>query len=171
MIYLIVLFLLIILSLRYDIQGKTKNFVFWYRIVLVVFILIAGLRWRLGVDTPNYLENFYYWHPTLDKFSFSEYGLGKDPFYVLINSIVKTLGGRFYIVQLIQASIVNVLIFVRHITGFKLPLGYIITLYVIGYFDRRNDLIEIPFVIYGYPVARRNDAHDHRKSKRESNQF
>jgi len=111
MIYLIVLFLLIILSLRYDILGKTKNFVFWYRFVLFVFILIAGLRWRLGVDTPNYLAYFYYWHPTLDKFSFTEYGLGKDPFYVLINSVVKTLGGRFYIVQLIQASIVNVLIF------------------------------------------------------------
>lgn len=111
MIYIIVIFLLIILFLRYDIQGKTKNFVFWYRFVLVAFILIAGLRWRLGVDTPNYLSNFYYVYPTLDKFSFAEYGLGNDPFYALINSIVKTLGGRFFIVQLIHTSIVNVLIF------------------------------------------------------------
>lgn len=111
MIYLIVIFLLIILFLRYDIQGKTKYFDFWYRFVLLVFILIAGLRWRLGLDTPNYLESFYYVYPTLGKFSFTEYGFGKDPFYILINSIVKTLGGRFFIVQLIQSSIVNVLIF------------------------------------------------------------
>lgn len=111
MIYLIVLILLLFLSFRYDIQEKTKNFDFWYRFVLLVFILIAGLRWRLGLDTPNYLESFYYSYPTLGKFSFMEYGLGKDPFYVLINSIVKTLGGRFFIVQLIQSSIVNVLIF------------------------------------------------------------
>ena len=111
MIYLIVIILLFFLSFRYDIQGKTKNFVFWYRFVLVVFILIGGVRWRLGLDTPNYLRSFYYDYPTLGQFSFVEYGLGKDPFYVLINSIVKTLGGRFFIVQLIQASIVNVLIF------------------------------------------------------------
>lgn len=111
MIYLIVLILLLFLSFRYDIQEKTLYFDFWYRFVLIVFILIAGLRWRLGVDTPNYLEFFYYRYPTLGKFSFTDYGIGKDPFYVLINSVVKTFGGRFFIVQLIQASIVNILIF------------------------------------------------------------
>lgn len=111
MIYLIVLILLVYLSFIYDIREKTKNRDFWYRFVLIVFILIAGLRWRLGVDTPNYLEFFYYRYPTLGKFSFTDYGIGKDPFYVLINSVVKTFGGRFFIVQLIQASIVNVLMF------------------------------------------------------------
>lgn len=111
MIYLIVLILLVYLSFIYDIREKTKNRAFWYRFMLLVFILIAGLRWRLGVDTPNYLEFFYYRYPTLGKFSFADYGIGKDPFYVLINSVVKTLGGRFFIVQLIHASIVNVLIF------------------------------------------------------------
>lgn len=79
--------------------------------MLVVFILIAGLRWRLGVDTPNYLGYFYHKYPTLGDFSFDDYGIIKSPLYVLINSIVKTLGGRFYVVQLIHATIVNVLIF------------------------------------------------------------
>lgn len=111
MIYLVVLFLLLLLSFIYDINGKVKNRDFWYNTMLVVFILIAGLRWRLGVDTPNYLGSFYHVYPTIDNFSFSDYGIAKSPLYVLINSVVKTLGGRFYVVQLIHATIVNVLIF------------------------------------------------------------
>lgn len=111
MIYIVVLFILLLLSFYYDINGRTKNRDFWYNVMLVVFILIAGLRWRLGVDTPNYLGDFYHRYPTLEDFSIDDYGIAKSPFFVLINSIVKSLGGRFYIVQLIQATIVNVLVF------------------------------------------------------------
>lgn len=110
-IYLIVLVFLLLLSFRYDINGNTKNRDLWYKVMLVVFILIAGLRWRLGVDTPNYLGDFYHRYPTLEDFSFDDYGIAKSPFFVLINSIVKSFGGRFYVVQLIQATIVNVLVF------------------------------------------------------------
>lgn len=111
MIYLIVLILLLFLSFRYDINGKTEGREQCYLAMLVIFILIAGLRWRLGVDTPNYLNSFYHRFPALDHFSFENYPIGKDPFYVLINSIIKSMGGRFYMVQLVQATIVNGLIF------------------------------------------------------------
>lgn len=111
MIYIFVLFLLLCLSLRYDINRKTKYRDEWYFVMLIIFILIAGLRWRLCVDTPNYINRFYHWTPTLDEFSFADYPIGEDPFYVLLNSIVKTFGGRFYVVQLIEASFVNILVF------------------------------------------------------------
>ena len=111
MIYLFVIILLLCLSLRYDINGKTKYRNEWYFVFLVVFILIAGLRWRVMVDTPNYIYAFYHRYPPLEKFSFVDYPIGKDPFYVLINSLVLSLGGRFYVVQLIEATVVNVLVF------------------------------------------------------------
>ena len=111
MIYLVLLFILLLLSFIYDINGKVKNRDFWYNVMLVVFILIAGLRWRLGLDTPNYLGSFYYTIPTLDVFSFKRYGIGEKPLWFLLNSVVKTLGLRFYVIQLIHATIVNVLIF------------------------------------------------------------
>lgn len=137
MVYIIVLILLVYLSFIYDIREKTKNRAFWYRFMLLVFILLAGLRWRLGVDTPNYLEHFYYKYPTLDKFSFTEYGIGKDPFYVLINSVVKTLGGRFFVVQLIQASIVNILIF-KYIKKHSKYFFTCIFLYYISFYYNFN---------------------------------
>lgn len=111
MIYTFVLLLLLFLSLRYDISGNKSGRDNWYMTMLIVFVLIAGLRWRLGIDTPNYLYSFYYEYPKLDKFSFYDYYIGKDPSFVLINSFVKSIGGRFYIVQLIHAAFVNYLIF------------------------------------------------------------
>lgn len=111
MIYIIVLLLLLCFSLRYDINGKTKYRDECYVVMLIVFILIAGLRWRLMMDTPNYIYNFYHLYPSLEDFSFIDYPIGKDPFYVLINSFVKSAGGRFYVVQLIEATVINVLVF------------------------------------------------------------
>ena len=40
-----------------------------------------------------------------------DFALGSDPFYTLINVFVKSLGGRFYMVQIIEAAIVNILVF------------------------------------------------------------
>ena len=111
MLYLSVFVILFYLSFRYDLMGSKTNKDFWYIFMLVVFILIAGLRYRLGEDTPNYLWSFYHKHPSLDKITLSDLSIGNDPFWVLMNSIVKSLGGRFYHVQLIQASFINILIF------------------------------------------------------------
>lgn len=109
MIYIFVLLLLVVLSIHYDINGETRYRNFWFNGFLVFFILLAGLRWRLCMDTPNYIYNFYHEYPTLSDFSWRDYSFGKDPLFALLNSIVKSAGGRFYIVQIIQAAFVNVL--------------------------------------------------------------
>ena len=111
MIYLIVIFLLLILSFRYDINGKTKGRDQWYLVMLVIFILVAGLRWRIGTDTIAYLNYFYHEYPTIEDFSFEKYSVIKSNFYVLMNSIVISLGGKFFIVQLLHATFINGLIF------------------------------------------------------------
>ena len=112
MIYIIVILLILFLSFQYDISGKTRYREHWYWIILAIFILIAGLRWRIGIDTTRYLYGFYHGYPTLDNFSFKTYYVGRDPFFYLINAFVKSIGGRFYLFQLIHASFVNGLIFI-----------------------------------------------------------
>lgn len=111
MIYIFIILLLLFFSFRYDFCGRKDGRILCYNIVLVLLILIAGLRWRVGTDTIAYINRFYHDYPTIDNFSFGDYGIGNDPFYALINVIVKSLGGRFYMVQIIQASIVNILVF------------------------------------------------------------
>lgn len=111
MIYYIVIVLLLCLSLRYDINKKTRYRDECYLIVLLFLILIAGLRFRLGVDTTRYITMFYYKTPELDKLTWSDLEFGTDPFFTILNSIVLTLGGKFYVVQLLHAAFVNTLIF------------------------------------------------------------
>ena len=110
MIYLAILLLLLFLSFRYDICGKERGSQGWYMIVLVIFILVAGLRWRLGVDTPNYLDQFYYITPKLSQLTTDDLLMTK-PLWILLNSFVLTCFGKFYVVQLIHATFINVLFF------------------------------------------------------------
>lgn len=111
MIYLIIIILLILFSFHYDVCGKTKNRVFWYRLMMIVLILVAGFRWRLGGDTSRAIDAFYYntpylWNLTIDDFSF-----GGSPLIKLLNSLILSLGGRFYVFQLLESAFVNILLF------------------------------------------------------------
>lgn len=111
MIYYLVLLLLLILSVRYDINGKTEYRKHWYYTVLVIFVLLAGLRFRLGEDTIHYIYHFYHHTPNLSDISLDTLlSNGQPPLWVILNSIIKTLGGRFFVVQIIQAAILCVLI-------------------------------------------------------------
>lgn len=117
MVYNIIFILLLYLSYNYDFHGHKNGRKGWYYAILVFFILFAGLRWRLGIDTPNYIEHFYHDIPTLGKLTEDDLNFGAKPLWILINSAVKSLNGRYFIVQLIEAAFVNVLIlnyFKRH---------------------------------------------------------
>lgn len=108
MIYLIVLFFLVILTIRYDINRKKKNQEEWYIIVYVIFVLIAGLRYRLGEDTINYIYYFYHATPVLGELSVEDFlESSNPPLWFLLNSFIKTIGGKFFCVQIIQSVILN----------------------------------------------------------------
>lgn len=111
MLYSIIIFILLLLIVKYDIKKHTKNKDKWYAFMLLVFVLIAGLRYRLGGDTVEYLDRFYFEYPSLYDLTIDDFTLGKDPLYVLLNSIIKTFGFRFYVFQILHATIINILIF------------------------------------------------------------
>ena len=111
MIYLAIIIILLIFVFRYDIKGKTRYRNECFHVMLVFFIAIAGFRYRLGVDTTRYLTRFYFETPELQELTFTDLDFGADPLYTLLNSIILTLGGKFYMVQLLHAAFVNILIF------------------------------------------------------------
>lgn len=115
MIYVLISIYLFFCISRYDIVRKTRNKNVNYRLILIALIAVAGFRWRVGADQPAAMETFYTL-PSLDKLFKDTYcsdhlQLGGKPLYILLLSAVKTMGGRFYVVQLIQAAFVNVLFF------------------------------------------------------------
>lgn len=112
MLYFVVALLLLFLSFRYDFcQQRLKEKKCWFILVLIIFILLSGLRYRLGLDTTRYINRFYHDTPYLWQLKWEDFMIGEDPLYTLLNSVVFTLGGRFYIVQLLHATFVNGLLF------------------------------------------------------------
>lgn len=111
MIYLIIIVLLLFLSINYDVNGRKKSKDFWCFVVLVLFTAVAGMRYKLGLDTARYLYHFYHDVPKLWDLAWEDLSYGSDPLFKLLNSTVLSLGGRFYVVQFIQSAFVNILVF------------------------------------------------------------
>lgn len=110
-VYLILLIYLLFLFFRYDVcsDSRYRNINYWFACLL--FILVAGLRYRIGFDTINYMQSFESpFYPKLSDFNFGA-DYGNDILWVFINSIGKSLPFGFYTVQFIQAAIVNITVF------------------------------------------------------------
>lgn len=111
MLYIGVIVLLLLLCYHFDYQNHTRYRKGWYIFILLIFILIAGLRYRIGVDTVRYSYSFEYL-PNLSEylsfdFTSTRYGVG----YLLLNAIVKSILPDFVLMQFTLATFVNISIF------------------------------------------------------------
>lgn len=152
MIYLVILAILIILCYIYDIQGyDNKKAIIWFRFILVVFVLLAGLRWRVGGDTVNYLYDYYYLTPDISHCTYEDF-FRREPLFALLNITVKSLGCRFYVVQIIQAVIVNALIFkyIRRATDYPFAalIFYFVWRYVFLNFEEMRAGISVAISLF-----------------------
>lgn len=110
-IYAILFALLAFLYYHYDIRKELNYKDISYFITCVVLICVAGLRYRIGYDTTNYMSDFSSpYIPALSDFSFTA-DYGGDVLWILINSFAKSVGGGFCTVQFVQAIIVNAIVF------------------------------------------------------------
>lgn len=116
MIYIIVLLYVLALAIRFDREemhrlSKSKRI---HQVILYFSLsLIAGLSYRLGIDCIRYEMKFDMIDP-INQFStlqllLSSYDL--DPFWTLLNSIVKFFSEEFYVLHLVVALFVNGVIF------------------------------------------------------------
>lgn len=104
-------FLILILIYKYDYIGHKHNKAIWFVVVYIILILVAGLRYRIGVDTIRYENKFSYvpMFPNLDFEYLFDNGEKLEPLSALLFSISKTIFDGFYGVQLLQAAIVCIL--------------------------------------------------------------
>ena len=141
MIYILVFILLLIPVIRYDLMAKTGGEEKWYYLNLVVLILLAGLRYRVGGDTLMYMS-MYDDMPAMDElryFDFEE-ALYNPCWYVYV-SVFRSMSDDFLLFQFVQAVIVNV-VFFRFFKKYS-PQYYFsaILLYYIGYYCYFNFII------------------------------
>lgn len=134
MIYIVIIIYLVICSLTYDFiksnKGKKTNFF----IILIVLILLAGLRYRVGGDTLRYIDMYDY-IPTIKNFSFNDIIFEKfQPLWTLLTSLAKSISPNFIVLQIILALIVNttMLFFFKNNTKYYFTAILLYFLYFYG---------------------------------------
>jgi hypothetical protein len=119
----IVLYLLLFLSTffeREDVPGfrKKEILIFW----VVIFTLFRGLRWQTGTDWEQYYQVFLTasWD---NLFSFARNSsVSMESGYVLLNVLVKTIGGNYTVFLLLTNFFVMVAYMKFALTNSKTPI-------------------------------------------------
>ena len=106
----------------------------WYYFNLVVLVLFAGLRYRVGGDTLIYMSMFYEW-PKLDELRYFDFATATyNPLWYIFAALARSIYDDFTTLQIMHAVIVNCTFF----WFFRkyCPKYYFsaILLYYIGYF-------------------------------------
>lgn len=112
MIYSIVFFLLIFFTYYYDYLKKRHHRICAYYAILFVLIIVAGFRYRIGLDTIRY-ESAYRWIPTLLELHWSDFedSSNYEPLYLILSCFAKSISSEFWVMQIIQATLVNTIVF------------------------------------------------------------
>lgn len=110
-------------------MGNSKGEYKWQYIVVIILILLAGLRNRVGGDTINYELHFNEWPDLHTLFSqgFTFSGI-TQPLWYLINVALKSVWNNFLTVQLFHAIVFNLLLhrFFRKTTD-KIFTAFLVT--------------------------------------------
>ena len=134
MVYLVIFILLLIPVIKYDWKAKTGGEDTWYYFSLIMLILFAGLRYRVGGDTMTYMELFEE-IPRLSEYKdFDFLEAAYQPLWYLINMLSKSIHDSFTCFQLIHVAFVNISFF--HFFKKYCPNYYfsVILLYYVAYF-------------------------------------
>ena len=111
MIYILVFILLLIPVVKYDLMAKSGGEGGWFFFNLVVLILLAGLRYRVGGDTLMYMSMYAEW-PAIDELKYFDFEDALyNPLWYVYTSIAKSLSDEFWVLQIIQSVIVNCIFF------------------------------------------------------------
>jgi len=95
-----------ILYPRLNIEGLKM-----YRILFFVLVLIAGLRYNVGVDTYSYTKEFQTF-PTIYQLDFSFIKQSNyQILWILFESVLRTFTSSFYVLQFTLAIFVNFVVF------------------------------------------------------------
>lgn len=109
--YLIIFFIVIILSSfnrRLTHRSRTFFLVFVYGYI----VLLMGLRYRVGIDTLNYMES-YDWILVLDNLFDNDFTQTRfEPGYMLLCALSRIVTEDFWFLQIVHSLILNTCVFV-----------------------------------------------------------
>lgn len=155
MIYLAIAALLVYLIYRYDYCSVDQGKKVWTIIVWVIFILVAGLKYKLGSDTFYYLQFYEKLKPiteiTWEQIIETRY----MPGFVVLNSIFRYFTPDFTAFQIFHAVIVCSSIFLflhrnaRHMF-FALFLFFLFQ-YTLFFYEQIRESLSVAIFLFAWP--------------------
>lgn len=107
MIYLVIGVYLLFLAFKYDISGSKNESAkkFHYYLSLIILILLAALRYRIGGDTCRYMDVYS------DLSVEADLGGRFQPLWMLLTNMLYSISPDFTLFQFVHAIFLNVVIF------------------------------------------------------------
>lgn len=110
MIFIVIAIMLLVLAFIYDYRSARNGRIFWYVAMLILMILAAGLRYKMGADSIRY-EDYYESSPTLSHLRKVDFTDRYAPFFVILMATCRSLTSEFVLVQFVVSIIVNCIFF------------------------------------------------------------
>lgn len=158
--YLIIFLVLLFLSYLYDYKKEKRGFNISFYSILFIFILFAGLRYRIGGDTVMYMAYYEKLHP-LNAINSADFVNSRfAPGYLLLTTIFKTLTPDFTYFQVFHSLVINCVIFAfvrkntRHV--FFALLIFFLYLYVFLLFEQIRESFAVAIFLIAWPWFKKN---------------
>lgn len=155
LIYVVIFLFLLIPVIRFDLMKIEGNKDLWYYSSLIMLILLAGLRYRVGSDTLVYMRLFSMYPSIRELPAFNFLTAEFNPLWYIFNAPFVTIK-NFTMFQIAHATIVNI-IFFRFFRKY-VPTAYFtaILVYYFGYFCYFNmevlrETLCISVLLLAYP--------------------
>ena len=123
--YIIIALFLLILAIRFDVNGIKKSKGKWITIATLVLILFSGFRNELGIDTYSYGLT-YKTSPTLGSFFAGKIDwldFSSQPLWYFFTSLCRTISSSFLLMQMVISVVFNLLM----VRFFKSVSNYVFT--------------------------------------------
>lgn len=147
----------------HDLLKSVRSSRFWvwgFRSVISILVLIATLRYRIGFDTMI-MDDIFSNQPLLSNFSMADFNRSMGGRHALFYSICKSLGTGLWPVQLLCASVLNIAtgVMIRHYTrNWFIALGlYLCFAYITLNFEIMWQGLAAGFVVWGIDDLRKGN--------------
>lgn len=81
-------------------------------LILIYVILLMGFRYRVGIDTMNYMSGYKHM-PTFENLIHFDFNSTRiEPGYIFIAALCKSFTNEFWLMQLVMAAITDTCIFI-----------------------------------------------------------
>lgn len=120
----------------YNVRLTIRTRQFYLFSLCIYLILIFGFRYKVGIDTFNYM-NSYDLTPSYSEFKQIDWSTNlREPGYMIVCMICRIFTKEFYLLQLIMATITNAGIFIFIYRNCKNPFIALLLYYLMacGYF-------------------------------------